>query len=632
MREFTGKARVAIWAWAAAFAVFQLYTQATVQLPIFAHRSVHLFFGLTLLFLLYPVARGKTKGIWLVLDIGMVLVVMAVLSRLMIAGWNEIPVMEVVRPGTRDIVLSVLFILLCLEAARRTIGWPLVTVAGVSMAYAFLGPWAPGIFKHPGINVQDFIIGNFMTEVGTFGQAMGLSSGMLFAVVAFGAFMLGLGGGELLVKVAMALTGRFRGGPAKVAVVASAFFSTVSGSSTANVASTGMFTIPMMKRVGYKPAFAGAVEACASNGGALTPPVMGITAFIMSEFLGIPYSKLILYAAIPAIFYFTIVFLQVHLEAVKQNLRPVPQEEIPKLSEIHVAEWILLLPVAVFLYFIVIKQMSVGLSAFYATVSIWACYIVRDLLVKRGRVDFKQFAIAFEKPARQILQILGAMVMVGIVVYSVEITGLGTKFSLALVELSGSNLILLMFFAMIASLILGLGLPGIACYIFLAVLTAPALIKLGVLPLAAHMFVFYFGNQSSVTPPVGSTYYVAAGIAEAPPQKTGLIAMKLGIAGYLVPFMFALAPSLLLQGGVIDILRDSISLMAGAFGLAVMAEGYLFRKLSVFWRIITGAAALMLVYPGLITDVIGYFVLTLFVVFEVLVSRRARAGDYATKE
>lgn len=621
MRQFTGKARLAIWCIAAVLTVFELYTEATTPLPRFTQNSIPLLLGFVLVLLLYPAIKRKKGGGWLVLDIILCLSVVAVAGHQIIANPERMSGAQFTSPPISAIILGTIFIILTLEVVRRTMGNALVITALVFIAYAFLGPYIPGVLGHEGNSIQRFISYNYLTELGPFGMMLDIASGVIFAVVAFGAFMLALGGGDMIINVAKAIAGKYRGGPAKVAVVGSAFFGTVSGSSVANVVGTGVYTIPMMKRLGYQSEFAGAVEACASTGGQIMPPVMGTAAFIMCQLLNIPYGKLILYALIPALFYFITIFFQVDFRAAKLSLKGSPPEEQVRLRDIPKADWIMLLPIFVLIYLLVVVQLTVIRGAFYSSISVWVCFIIRELVTKR-RVDLKKLVTSFETPARQMLTIIAVGTILGTIMFTIDLTGLATKLSMVLLQIAGNNLILLLVMTMVASLILGMGLPTIPCYIFLAILAAPALVKLGVLPLAAHMFIFYFGMISAITPPVAVASFVAAAIAQTDGMKVGLQATKLGIAGYVVPYMFVLAPSLLMQGPPVEIIVNSLSLLVATYALAAAVEGYMLMKLNIPMRIASLAAAVLLIIPILVPTLIGLGLLILLIVIQRLSLKR----------
>lgn len=632
MRKFTGVGRLVIGLLLVAFTIFQLYTEVQMVLPTFVKNSIHLLFAFSLVLLLYPPIKNNTQRRYLVIDMILCVAVAAFSIRMVLTGNIGIPPEQVARPSVRDLIFGLLLILVTLETVRRTIGMGLVITALVFIAYAFAGPFIPGVLAHEGISPVYFVSVNYLSELGSFGSMATLSSGMLFAVIAFGAFMFYLGSGALMIKLAVAVAGAFRGGPAKVAVVGSALFGTISGSAVANVATVGVFTIPMMKRTGYEPVFAGAVEACASTGGQIMPPVMGITAFIMCDFLGIPYGKLILYAAIPAIFYYLTCFIQVHLEAVKKDLSPTPSDEVREARHIPVVDWILLLPIAVLVYLLVGLQMGIIFAAFYSVVSVWVCFAVHELVTKR-RLDIKRLALSFEQPARQILMIACSLALMALVIYCFDISGLASKLSDALLELAGHNIWMLLFMTMIACLILGMGLPTMAAYIFLAIAAAPALVEVGILPLAAHMFIFYFGIISALTPPVCPASYVAAGIAGADFVKVGIQGVKLGIAGYIVPYMFVMQPALLLQGGsVLTIIISCFTLFVASFALAVTVEGYFMQKVTLLWRIETAIAAACLVVPRSWNYLVGYVLLALFVVAQLLASRKVKLARAANSD
>lgn len=409
-----------------------------------------------------------------------------------------------------------------------------------------------------------------------------------------------------MIQGSLAVAGQFRGGPAKVAVVSSALLGTINGNSVANVATTGAITIPLMKRIGYKPFFAGAVESVASTGGQILPPIMGAGAFIMAEFLQISYAEVAIAAAIPALLYYLAVFLMVDLEAVKTGLQGVPREELPSLKEIF-RKSVLILPILLLVYQLIIAKTSVTLAGISAII---CSVVVSWLSSKENRMGLKKIYLALYEGAKDSIAIASVCATAGIIVGSVTMTGLGTKFSSMVMALAQGNMLLLGIFTAIICLVLGMGLPTTAAYIITVTVAAPALIKSGVVPLAAHLFVFYYAILSAITPPVAGAAYAGASIAKAPVMKTGFTAVKLGIVAYMVPFFFINNQAIIAQGAGVDILQSLVTAIIGVVLIAMGAQNMTFtgKKPNIVFRLLYIIAALMLLDPGKSTDVIGLII------------------------
>jgi TRAP transporter 4TM/12TM fusion protein len=476
----------------------------------------------------------------------------------------------------------------------------------------------------------------YLTTEGIYGLVLGVSATFIYLFVLFGAFLKVSGGGQLFIDIAYGLFGRVRGGPAKVAVVASGLFGTVSGSAVANVVGTGTFTIPLMKSIGYQPHFAGAVEAVASSGGQLMPPIMGAAAFIMSEILQIPYFRICLHALLPALLYYFCAFIMVDLEAAKTGLKGVPSEALPRVGRILRERGLLLLPLPVLIYILAVVQATPMKAAFWAIITTFGLIasqtflnLFRDLgrkgsLSQAGVSLLRQTTTAMHEGAVGTLIVASACATAGIVIGITNLTGLGLKLSGILVDLSHGYLLALLVLTMIASIILGMGLPTTACYILLAVLAAPALIKMGVMPIAAHLFVFYFGIISAITPPVAGAAYAAAPLAGVGPMKIGFTACRLGIAAFILPYMWVYGPALLLIGEPLKVALGVVTSVIGIAACACAVQGYMLHRLSVLERILLMIAALLLIKPGWITDGIGLALLLPVIIHQVFSTGRER--------
>jgi TRAP transporter 4TM/12TM fusion protein len=591
---------------AIAMSLFHLYTAGTIIFQPMVQRSVHLGLALILTFLLFPGRRRSRPHRVPVLDY-LLAALSAIVCAYLIFNWtlasDRVTLLGAL-PGFWDLLFGTITIFLVIEATRRIIGWALPLVAIAFLLYGVAGHHLPGMMGFPPIPVTRIIAVNYIATDGIFGTPLGVSATFVFLFVLFGAFLQKLGGGEFFIDLAYSLFGRFRGGPAKIAVVASACFGTISGSGIANVAGTGQFTIPLMKRTGYQPAFAGAVEAAASIGGQLMPPVMGAAAFIMAEILGLPYISICWAALLPAILYFLAIFIMVDFEAAKTGLKGLSRQELPDARKILKEAWHLFLPIAVLIYLLIL-QISPMKAAFWAILVMIAIEILQQW-IRRRAVDLRRIGEGLEAGAKGMLIVATACACAGIVIGVVNVTGFGLKFSDFIIDMAFGSLPLLLIFTMLSSLVLGMGLPTVACYIILAIISAPALVEMGVLPLAAHLFIFYFGIIAAITPPVALAAYVGAGIAGSHPLATGWIACRLGLAAFLLPFMFIYGPAILMKGEPFEIFLAALSGMVGIFALAIGLQGYLGDRLGVGQRIIALAAALLLIKPGWMTDLVGY--------------------------
>ncbi len=608
-----GKATVLV---AILMSLFHLYTAGAGVLLSARQRSLHIIFAFTLGFLLFPATKKSDKSKPSILDY------ILIVTNIIIFGYLFVYVEEIAFKGGNVTTIDVLFggiaILLTLEITRRVVGPELPIVAILFLLYARFGPYLPGVLGHRGFTWDRIINHMYLTLEGILGIPISVSSTFVFMFILFGTFLDKTGVGEFFIDMAYSLTGHLKSGPAMTAVVASGFMGSVSGSSVANTVTTGAFTIPLMKDTGYKPYFAGAVEAAASTGGQIMPPVMGAAAFIMAEFTGIPYIKIIAAAAIPAILYYFAVGTMVHLEASKLGLKGIPKDELPKFSNIMKTKGYLLIPLFVIVYFL-IKGYTPLLSAFWAIAVSVGIAIIATLIKKDESFTVKKFFSALEQGAKSSIGVVCACACAGMVVGVVTLTGLGLRIAELIITLAQGKLFLTLFFTMIASIILGMGLPTTAKYIVLATMAVPALIKLDVNLMSAHLFILYFGVVADITPPVALAAYAGAGIAGANAMKTGFQAVKLALAAFIVPYIFAYDPSLILVKEVvggdvvflpfIKALPMILSAIIGILCLACAVEGYLISKCKIYERILLFAAAISLLKPGIITDVFGIVVL-----------------------
>ncbi|ADL08349.1 TRAP transporter permease [Thermosediminibacter oceani] len=596
LRGFAAKLVAAI---AITFSVFQLYTAAEGALDAMIQRSIHLSFALCLIFLLYPARKSWSRESIHPIDI--VFSILGAAVPLYIPAFYQQLVERAGTVTTLDYIIGLVGILLVLEAVRRVVGPPMVIIASLFIIYALFGRQMPGPLAHRGVDLPGLVQHQFFTTEGIFGIPIGVSSQFIFLFILLGAFLEKTGLGQLFIDLANAIAGWAAGGPAKVAVISSALEGTVSGSSVANTAGSGSFTIPMMKSLGYRPEFAGAVEAVASTGGQIMPPIMGAAAFLMVEFIGVPYLRIIQAAVIPALLYYFGVWTQVHFEAKKLGLRGMKREELPKLGIILKERGHLLIPLIALIYLL-----ATGRTPMKAALFAIMLVILSSMLRKNTRISFSDIVKGLEQGARSALGVVAATACAGIIVGVVTQTGLGLKLGSTLVDLANQNLFLTLFFTMITSLILGMGVPTTANYVITSTIAAPALIMMNVPVLAAHMFAFYFGIIADVTPPVALAAFVGAGIAKANPFRTGIEASKLAIAAFLVPYVFVYHPSMLLINvTAADIIEIVITSIIGIIGVGSAVSGYFLTHQSILERIIFFAGGVLMVTPGIETDLVG---------------------------
>ena len=581
------------------FAAFQLYTATFGILDAHLQRAIHLAFGFLLIFLLYPTRQSWSKTKMNPVDV-LFAIVGACSSMYIVVNYNEL----VLRAGMNtetDFIVGLIGTILVFEAARRVVGWPMIIVAFVFLLYAFFGPYVPGIMAHRGVGLEEMFDHLFFTTEGIFGTPMGVSSTFIYLFILFGAYLEATGLGKFFIDLANAIAGWAAGGPAKVAVLSSGLMGTVSGSSVGNVAGTGSFTIPMMKKLGYRPAFAGAVEAAASTGGQLMPPVMGAAAFLMAEFVGVPYFDVVKAAVIPAMLYYIGVWLGVHYEAKKFGLKGTPRDQLPKFKDLFLEKGHLAIPLIVIIYLLVS-----GYTPMRAALAAIALSIICACLRKSTRISFKQVIQGLIDGSKGVLGVLIACATAGIIIGVVTKTGVGLKVATALLDLAGGKLLPAMFFTMITSLILGMGVPTTANYVITSTIAAPALIQMQVPVLAAHMFAFYFGIVADVTPPVALAAYAGAGIAGANPMRCGVIAAKLAIAAFLVPYIFVLAPELLMiNATAFTITYSALTAIIGMWGVSMSMIGFCQNLLNLPQRLAFLVGGICMIIPGTLTDGIG---------------------------
>ncbi|MGY0691958.1 TRAP transporter permease [Virgibacillus sp. FSP13] len=597
-------------------ALFHLITSFTGPLVTLKHRALHTGVILALVFLLYPSRKKAPQRRASIIDILMALLSFATIIYIFVDYLGIVN--RAGLPNLNDLLFSILSVILVLEGGRRVVGNGLTILSALFLLYAYFGPYLPRIIAHRGYSIEDIATYMYLTTEGIFGTAIGVSATYIFLFVLFGAFLNRTGMGQLFNDAAMSISGHTSGGPAKVAVISSGFLGSINGSAIANVVTTGSFTIPLMKRTGYSKNFSGAVEAAASVGGQVLPPVMGATAFIMAETLGMPYAEIALAAILPGVLYYMGVITVVHLRAKKRGLKGLSREELPKMKQVLKERGHLLIPLAILIY-----MLFGGFTPIYAAAwAIISTVVIAAFRVKT-RLNIKKIIGALEEGTRSALGVAMACAMVGIIVGVASLTGFGLKMTTAILILGNHTLILTLFFTMIASIILGMGMPSIPTYIITSSMAAPALIQFGVEPFVSHMFVFYFGILANLTPPVALAAFAGAGISRGDPNRTGFISLKLAAAGILVPYIFVYSPELLMQGtSVVGIIWVAVTAAIGIIALGAGLEGYLMGNMYWLLRILSIGGAVTLVIPGLITDVVGIGLLIIVVIAQLFNKKR----------
>ncbi len=614
---FMGKAILII---LTAFTTFQVYTSITGTFPPQLLRMVHLCFVICLAYLLYPAtSKGRRDKIF-ALDYAFAAIFLGIIAYYVI-NYEAI----IGRSGnynTLDIIIAAVAVLMVMEACRRVVGLPIVIIAAVFILFAFFGSYLPGFLKHRGYGIERIATHLFYTTEGIIGLPLGTCATYIFLFILFGAFLEKTGVGAFFIDIANAIAGHAPGGPAKVAVLTSALQGTISGSSVSNTVSTGSFTIPLMKSLGYKPEFAAAVEAAASTGGQIMPPIMGAAAFLIAEAVGVPYITIAKAAIIPALLYFTGIWMMIDFEAKKLGLLGIPKDQLPKAWPILKERGHLLIPLFVIIILLIMDKTPI----FAATWGIISCIIV-PYLRKSTYVPLKAHYEAFVNGAKNIIGVACACAVAGIIVGVVTLTGIGLTLGGGLVDIAGGNLIVTLFFTMITSLILGMGVPTTANYLITSTIAAPILIKLGIPTIAAHLFAFYFGILADITPPVALAAYAGSAIAKGNPFDTGVQATKLAIAAFIIPYIFVMDQHLLLLDiDVLGIASIIVTSLIGMYGIAGGISGFMYAKIHPIVRIMFVASGLLLIYPTTITDIAGLAMIVLLMCYQkFIVSKKAAA-------
>lgn len=613
------------------YSLFHLFITFN-PLPELIQRSAHVAIGLVLIFLLYPARQSSSRQSIPWLDWLLALAALATFLYL----WKEYQAIMTTRggiPNTLDIVFAILAVVLVVEGARRVMGWMLPILGLVFLSYPFFShyDWVPDRLLTRPYSISDIFGQMYLKTEGLYSSAIGASVTFIFLFILFGAFLAKSGMGKLFNDLAMALAGHKQGGPAKVAVISSGFMGSINGTAVANVVGTGSFTIPLMKKIGYHKNFAGAVEASASVGGQILPPVMGASAFIMAETTGVSYGTIALAATLPALLYYLGVMAQVHFRAGKDNLKGVPKAGLPRVKDVLKERGHLLIPIVALVFFL-FQSIPVSYAAVYTIV----LTVIVASFRKSTRMGFKEILEALSDGAKQSLSVMAACAVVGIIIGVVSLTSFGSVMTSSIMSIGAGSLFLTLFFTMIASMILGMGLPSIPAYIITATMAAPALANFDIPTLVAHMFVFYFGLFANITPPVALAAFAGAGIAGGDPMRTGFQALKLSLAGFIVPFLFVYNPAMLMIDTanvavnarefafpvwttIVSIVFTSV---VGILALGAAVEGYFKIGLNWFWRIFLGAGALCMIIPETVTDIIGIVMVVIAISINIMQAKK----------
>ncbi|MBQ1312180.1 MAG: TRAP transporter permease [Blautia sp.] len=602
-----------------AFTVYHLAYASGIralQMVNIKHHAIHVGLILVLGFALYPAFKksGRKKIIWY----DWVFILASAIMPVYVFVRYPVFISTGFRGETVDIIFGTILILLVLECSRRLSGWALPVLSILFLLYAIYGRSFPGIFRHRGYNWHR-IVTYLTTDVyGIYGTSIKVSATFIVLFIIFGEVMNKCGMGQFFNDIANALAGHTKGGPAKVAVLASGFLGSINGSAVANVVTTGTFTIPLMKKTGYSREFAGSVEATASVGGQLLPPIMGAAAFVMAETLGFKYSSIIKAAVIPALIYYLGIIIQVQMRATKEQLNGLPRDQMPKIGQVMKERGHLLIPIAFLLYMLIFSGQTVIRSAFW---TILVTIVVAELRPV-SRMNLKDLCDAFAAAARSTVSVGMACACVGIIVGICGMTGFALNIAHAIISIGRQSLMLTLLFTMVTCMILGMGLPSIPSYLITATIAAPALVELGQPSIVAHMFCFYFAMFANLTPPVALAAFAAAGLSGGNPMKTGWQSVRLALAGFIVPFMFVYNPQLLLEQVTwLTGIQVVVTACAGVLLIAAAVEGYLFGRMNIILRIIAGIGAYLLIDSRLMTDMAGLALLAGIIMLQMFVFR-----------
>ena len=620
-RSISGKTLIFVYVVTILMAIYHIYILAFSPTDPWLFSITHLNFVMVLGFIYYGAYKGALRSVT-ILD---ALLIIASLSTYVYVTYNFTDLIDRagVLPEGYDMFFGCLAILTVLELSRRTAGWVLTLIVAIFLVYCVVGPWLPGLLWHKGYSIER-IVSYMFSPQGIYNIPLGTTARFVYLFVLFGAFLELSGAAPFFMDFAYAAAGRSRGGPAKVAIISSGLLGMVNGTSTGNVVTTGTLTIPLMKRTGYSPSFAGAVEACASTGGQIMPPVMGAAVFLMAQMINIPYTEIMVAATLPALLYYIALYAAVDLEAGRIRLMGVSRDKLPQWKNIRKKAY-LSVPVFVLLYCLLVMQASVVLAGLIALVSTIAIGLVDRLIFTKSLFSLKEWCETFKDGGINVIQITATCAAAGIIMGALTLTGLGLKIATIVVSLSGGSLLVCLILTMLLTILLGMGLPTIAAYAIPASVIVPALVEMGVSEISAHLFVLYFASLSAITPPVALASFAAAAIAHSNPIKVSCVSVRLGIAGFIIPYMFVYGSELLLMGTPISIIQASATAMVGIFALAIAVIGFLKFPLTVVERILYTACALLLIKPGLMTDIAGCVMFALLVLWNIKGGKQPKA-------
>ena len=609
-RKLTRQVALIVNAFSLFISLFLIYTAAFGQLPAMRQRSLYLMCAMVILFLVYPAFSKRTaKGVaWY----DYIFAAVAFGCCLYAFANYETILMRFGISTAMDQFVFVILAILILEGTRRLVSPALALITLIFLVYAYFGDKMPGMFQTKAGGLTRMADHMFMIPEGIFGSPLGTAATYVSLFVLFSSLLQGCGMGDFIQDVALGLTGRSTGGPAKVAVVSSAAFGTISGAAAANVVGTGTFTIPLMKKCGYPPEFSGAVEACASTGGQLIPPVMGAACFIMAEYIGIPYSQIMLAGLVPGFLFYLSVFMTVHLRSKKLGLVGMPKEQLPSVRAAMKTRGHLLIPFLAVIY-LILRQYTISFAALVGIVLV----LIVSPLKKETRMSWKQIANAFVDGGKKTVSFGVSCACVGMIIGVTTLTGVGNVLGNYILDISQGSLFLTLFLVMIMSIIMGMGMPTVAVYIVQATVAAPVLMRLGIPALTAHFFCFYFGILACITPPVAVPSYAAAAIAGSNPSATGWAAFKMAIPAFLVPYVFVYEPGMLFNGGnTLSAIVCIFTCTVGCFLVASGLEGWVLRPLIKWKRVLAVVGGLLCIVPEHFTDVVGVAILAYLIISE----------------
>jgi TRAP transporter 4TM/12TM fusion protein len=596
----------------ASTSTFYLYTAYFGQATPIVQRGIILLTCLVFCFIYTPMFKKRPRG-W-TFSVDCFLSLLSVVTTLYLIK-RELSLLQIVVGTTLDLIAGVIILILVLEATRRTLGWSLVIIPVLFLMYGYMGPYMPEVIRHGGFKLDYIITWIALTPRGIFGTALYVCSTVIVLFIAFSSFLRISGAIKFFNDLPFAIFGRVRGGPAKIAVVGSSLFGMLSGSVVANVSAIGTFTIPLMKRSGYTATMAGAIEAVASTGGQIMPPVMGTAAFVMAEILDIRYWDVCVAAFIPAFLYYISLFIAVDLEAVKRGIKGISKKELPNFKETLIEGWYLLPSLILLIYLLAIgwSPMKSCLYAIFLT-------LILSLFSKKYRMGPRKIFEALVQISKDMILVTIACASAGIIIGMVGLTSLGVGIATVLESVAGKHILLLLLLSMVLCTIFGMGMTTLAAYLILALLVAPVMVKLGLQPIAAHLFIFYYACLSMITPPVAIGAYAAAGVADSDPMRTGFVAWRIALLAFIIPYFFVFNPVLLMKGTPIEIIIAFLTATIGTVCFGMMIDGYLYTqgRIGLIERVMVGLGGLALVHPGHFTDIVGIVLISIVYVFNIM--------------